>query len=115
MSIADLWPFFFEVGILQVKACRERTVFVSIEEDGLMRWLDHSGRFGHPGFGVRWLQRWNRHGHLAFEDVSSPDFDPAKYHSFICVSGCAAVLRVSRDSSSRRSGDAVVFTFFQEI
>ena len=30
---------------------------------------------------VRWLQRWNRHGHLAFEDVSSPDFDPAKYHT----------------------------------
>ena len=30
---------------------------------------------------VRWLQRWNRHGHLAFEDVSSRDFDPAQYHT----------------------------------
>lgn len=30
---------------------------------------------------VRWLQRWNRHGHLAFEDVSSGDFDPARYHT----------------------------------
>ncbi len=28
---------------------------------------------------VRWLQRWNRHGHLAFEDVASPDFDPSLY------------------------------------
>lgn len=26
---------------------------------------------------VRWLQRWNRRGHLAFEDVSSPSFDPS--------------------------------------
>lgn len=30
---------------------------------------------------VRWLQRWNRQGHLAVEDVSSPDFDPATYHT----------------------------------
>ena len=30
---------------------------------------------------VRWLQRWNRHGHLAFEDVSSPDFDSARFHT----------------------------------
>jgi predicted DCC family thiol-disulfide oxidoreductase YuxK len=28
---------------------------------------------------VRWLQRWNQHGHLAFEDVASPDFDPSRY------------------------------------
>ncbi len=28
---------------------------------------------------VRWLQRRNRHGHLAFEDVASPDFDPSLY------------------------------------
>lgn len=26
---------------------------------------------------VRWLQRRNRLGHLAFEDVSSPGFDPS--------------------------------------
>ncbi len=26
---------------------------------------------------VRWLQRRNRRGHLAFEDVSSPSFDPS--------------------------------------
>lgn len=30
---------------------------------------------------VRWLQRWNRHGHLAFEDVSSPDFDSTQYRT----------------------------------
>jgi predicted DCC family thiol-disulfide oxidoreductase YuxK len=30
---------------------------------------------------VRWLQRWNRHGHLAFEDVSSNDFDPTLYRA----------------------------------
>src|SRR5471030_619073 len=28
---------------------------------------------------MRWLQRRNRHGRLAFEDISSPDFDPSKY------------------------------------
>src|ERR1039457_2847997 len=28
---------------------------------------------------MRWLQRWNRHGHLAFEDVAAPSFDPARY------------------------------------
>jgi predicted DCC family thiol-disulfide oxidoreductase YuxK len=30
---------------------------------------------------VRWLQRWNRHGHLAFEDISLPDFDSTYYHT----------------------------------
>ena len=28
---------------------------------------------------VRWLQQLNRHGHLAFEDVSSPEFDPEPF------------------------------------
>ena len=28
---------------------------------------------------VRWLQRRNRRGRLAFQDVASPDFDPARY------------------------------------
>lgn len=28
---------------------------------------------------VRWLQRWNRQGYLAFEDIASPDFDPSLY------------------------------------
>jgi len=28
---------------------------------------------------VRWLQRWNRKGHLAFEDVALPQFDPSRY------------------------------------
>jgi predicted DCC family thiol-disulfide oxidoreductase YuxK len=28
---------------------------------------------------VRWLQRLNRSGRLAFEDVSSPGFDPSRY------------------------------------
>jgi len=30
---------------------------------------------------VRWLQRLNRHGHLAFEDVSLPEFDPELYRA----------------------------------
>jgi predicted DCC family thiol-disulfide oxidoreductase YuxK len=28
---------------------------------------------------VKWLQRWNRSGHLAFEDFSGAGFDPARY------------------------------------
>ncbi len=28
---------------------------------------------------VRWLQRWNRRGHLAVEDISLPDFNPSSY------------------------------------
>jgi predicted DCC family thiol-disulfide oxidoreductase YuxK len=30
---------------------------------------------------VRWLQDRNRHGHLAFEDICAPGFDPALYHA----------------------------------
>jgi predicted DCC family thiol-disulfide oxidoreductase YuxK len=28
---------------------------------------------------VKWLQRWNRCGHLAFEDFSAAGFDPVRY------------------------------------
>ena len=28
---------------------------------------------------VRWLRRLDRHGHLAFEDISSPEVDPERY------------------------------------
>jgi predicted DCC family thiol-disulfide oxidoreductase YuxK len=28
---------------------------------------------------ARWLQRWNRHGRLAFEDITAPEFNPARY------------------------------------
>jgi hypothetical protein len=28
---------------------------------------------------VRWLKRLNRQGYLAFEDISSPDFNPENY------------------------------------
>ena len=28
---------------------------------------------------VQWLQHRNRDGHLAFEDISAPDFDPMRY------------------------------------
>lgn len=28
---------------------------------------------------VRWLERWNRKGHLAFEDIAGSTFDPAPY------------------------------------
>ena len=28
---------------------------------------------------VQMLQRWNRDGALAFEDIASPEMDPAKY------------------------------------
>ena len=30
---------------------------------------------------ARWLQSRNRHGHLAFEDITGPGFDPAIYHT----------------------------------
>jgi predicted DCC family thiol-disulfide oxidoreductase YuxK len=30
---------------------------------------------------ARFLQRRNRHGYLAFEDITSPGFDPAVYHT----------------------------------
>ena len=30
---------------------------------------------------ARFLQRRNRHGPLAFEDISAPNFDPAVYHT----------------------------------
>jgi predicted DCC family thiol-disulfide oxidoreductase YuxK len=30
---------------------------------------------------VQCLQRWNRKGYLAFEDVASDAFDPARYHA----------------------------------
>ena len=29
---------------------------------------------------VEWLKRRDRHGHLAFEDISELGFSPAKYH-----------------------------------
>ena len=28
---------------------------------------------------ARWLQRWNRRGHLVFEDISTSKFDPSRY------------------------------------
>lgn len=28
---------------------------------------------------ARWLERRDRHGHLAFEDITAPGFDPARY------------------------------------
>ncbi len=28
---------------------------------------------------ARWLKRLDRQGHLAFEDVTAPDFDPSRY------------------------------------
>jgi predicted DCC family thiol-disulfide oxidoreductase YuxK len=28
---------------------------------------------------IHWLQRHDRDGHLAFEDVTAPEFDPARY------------------------------------
>jgi predicted DCC family thiol-disulfide oxidoreductase YuxK len=30
---------------------------------------------------MRWLQRWNRHDRLAFEDVSARDFDATCHHT----------------------------------
>lgn len=45
----ELWPFFFEVNLIQRKAFRERTVFVTVEEDGNSSWMDHTGRFTRRG------------------------------------------------------------------
>lgn len=49
--MSELWPFLFEVNLIQRKARKERTVFVSIDEDGTARWTDHTGRMGRLGSG----------------------------------------------------------------
>jgi hypothetical protein len=52
MAEDELWPFFFEVNLIEPKTFRERTAFVDIHEDGSMSWIDHTGRFGRrQGFG----------------------------------------------------------------
>lgn len=43
------WPFFFEVNLIQRKAFRERTVFVTVEAGGVSHWVDHSGCFTRRG------------------------------------------------------------------
>lgn len=44
-----LWPFFFELNLIQRKARRERTVFVTLDGDGVSHWVDHSGRMTRIG------------------------------------------------------------------
>lgn len=44
-----LWPFFFELNLIQRKARRERTVFVTLDGDGASHWVDHSGRMTRIG------------------------------------------------------------------
>lgn len=34
---------------------------------------------------VNWLDRWNRGGRLAIEDIAAPDFDPAVYGSTLPI------------------------------
>ena len=41
--------------------------------------LLYDGECPFCGREVRWLRRLNRRAHLAFEDISSPDFDPLRY------------------------------------
>ncbi len=49
MNANELWPFLFEVNVVHRPTFRERTLFVTIEKDGTMHWVDHSGRMGHHG------------------------------------------------------------------
>lgn len=56
MSATDIWPFQIEVNIVQRNPPRERTLFVTIKEDGWMGWMDHSGRMGHAGVGAVWFR-----------------------------------------------------------
>lgn len=49
MTALSVWPFFFEVNVLQHRARRERTAFVTIEDTGATHWIDHSGRFARVG------------------------------------------------------------------
>jgi len=49
MSTAPLWPFLFEVNLIQRKARRERTVFATLERHGASQWTDHTGRFTRLG------------------------------------------------------------------
>lgn len=45
MSLArDLFPMFFEYSARQRLAGSERTLFVTVEEDGTLHWVDHTGR-----------------------------------------------------------------------
>lgn len=49
MTTKPLWPFFFEVNLIQRRAMRERTVFVTLQRDGGSDWVDHTGRFTRRG------------------------------------------------------------------
>src|ERR1700678_3666776 len=49
MNQDSIWPFQFEVNIIDPASTRERTLFVTIEENGDQIWVDHSGRFGRMG------------------------------------------------------------------
>lgn len=51
-----LWPFFVEVNVIQRKARRERTIFVTIDENGTARWTDHTGRMGRLGSGITFAE-----------------------------------------------------------
>lgn len=52
MNTEPLWPFIFEVNLIQRKARRERTVFATMESSGSSQWTDHTGRFTRlDGFG----------------------------------------------------------------
>jgi hypothetical protein len=49
MGNPPLWPFSFEVNLIQRRARRERTVFATLQRNGESHWVDHSGRFGRRG------------------------------------------------------------------
>lgn len=83
MPPEPLWPFFFEVNILQRKARHERTVFATLDGDGRSHWVDHSGRmtrrggFGGISFGPGGEIRHDRGG----QEIS-PEAEAAEKEEF---------------------------------
>jgi len=74
MSHQDLWPFFFEVNLIQRRAMRERTVFVTLQRDGKSHWVDHAGRFTRRGgFGSISFHPGQPEKHLRGDRELSPE------------------------------------------
>lgn len=98
----ELFPMFFEYSALQRRARSERTLFVTIEEDGTLHWVDHTGRLAPSrglsdfdsgpilsfirGIGKPWLGGWNSEQstefHALLDDVYWEHVNPYVYKPF---------------------------------
>jgi hypothetical protein len=97
MNTERLWPFFFEVDVIEWKTHRSRTMMVTIEEDGLMHWVDHHGRFGHQGRGGFFSEDGTVQ-HFRGDKMLTPDQVDRESQEFtIDVRPSAAEFRAIRD------------------